>query len=114
MRKAIKQAFYRYGTTISVRKDGKTLEFRGFLQHTDSKSWQNMRGEFCALGEIPRGQFVLFAPANVVLSHGDKLKQGDKVVAIRTLERVMLGDAVLYQWGLCENVGGEDTWGSQS
>lgn len=111
---AIAQLLKRYGSSITLKRDGAEVSFRGFLQHTGSKSWQNMRSKFTPLGSIPGGQYVLIAPVCPALEPGDSLKMGTRNYVIRTLEPVMQGDRMLYQWGLCENGGGEDNWGNPS
>lgn len=107
---AVAQLLKQFGSPITLRRDGAEVEFRGFLQHSGSKSWQNMRGQYGVLGEVLGGQYVLIAPVQPGLEPGDTLMIGTKGYAIRTLEPMMLGTRVLYQWGLCENRGGEDEW----
>ena len=114
MDSAIARAMERYGSTITLVRSGEQTEFRGFLQHSGSKSWQNMRSQYGPLGQLPGGQYVLVAPVSPGLLEGDTLVLGDRTVVIRRLETVMRGDRAVYQWGLCEQAGGEDTWGSRS
>ena len=97
--------FRRYGSQI-MRKNGDTeTVFRGFLQHSGSKSWQNMQRMYGPLGEIPRGQYVLIAPAGQEMAAGDTLILGSLQVVIRRIETVMAADQPLYQWGLCVKKG---------
>ena len=106
---AVAQLLKQFGSPITLRRDGAEVEFRGFLQHSGSKSWQNMRGQYGVLGEVPGGQYVLIAPPEPALEPEDTLLMGGRSYVIRTLEPVLYGRQVLYQWGLCENKGGEDS-----
>lgn len=108
---AVNQLIKQHGSPITLVRDGAQVDFRGFLQHSGSKSWQNMRSTYTALGQLPGGQYVLIAPAQPLLEQGDALMMGAGSYVIRTRETVMYGGRVLYQWGLCENRGGEDNWG---
>jgi hypothetical protein len=109
MVEAVHQLLKQYGNPITLRRDGAAVDFRGFLQHSGSKSWQNMRSIFTVLGQMPGGQYVLIAPPEPALEPEDTLLMGGRSYVIRTLEPVLYGRQVLYQWGLCENKGGEDS-----
>lgn len=110
---AIEKVLRRYGSSLILRRSDKTVCFHGFLQHSGSKSWQNMERSFGPLGEIPRGQYVLLAPLDPELKEGDTLVQGTLETAICRLETVTVGDKAVYRWGLCTKKGGEDTWAMQ-
>lgn len=105
---SIQKVLEKYGNRIILRKNGEVTAFRGFLQHSASKSQQNMKREFSLLGEIPGGQYILLAPMEPSLAVGDVLEQGSLQVEIRKVETVMAMDRPLYQWGLCEKRGVED------
>lgn len=111
---AIEKAIRRYGSLLILQRGEEQIAFRGFLQHSNSKSWQNMERSFSPLGEIPTGQYVLLAPTKPVMAEGDVLAQGALKTVICRLETVMVGDQAAYQWGLCVKKGGEDTWAMQS
>lgn len=100
--------FRRYGSRILLRRGGSETEFRGFLQHSGSKSWENMEYRYGPLGEIPRGKHILLAPAELAVNKGDTLVLGALQVVVRRIETVMAGDQKLYLWGLCVEKGSED------
>ena len=104
---SIQKILEKYGNRITLRKSGEATAFRGFLQHSGSKSRQNMKREFSLLGEVPGGQYILLAPTVPELAAGDVLEQGKLKVEIRKIETVMAMNQPLYQWGLCEKWGGE-------
>lgn len=99
--------FHRYGSRILLKRGASETEFRGFLQHYDSKSWQNMDHAYGPLGEIPRGKHVLLAPAELSVVEGDTLIMGSLEVVVRRVEAVMAGDRVMYLWGLCAGNGSD-------
>lgn len=102
----------RFGSTLILQRGDSRKSFRGFLQHSDSKSWQNMEAQFGPLGEIPRGQYVLLAPLEPGIRAGDTLIGEEKNVTVRRIETVMYKDRPLYRWGLCVGKGDGDCWGS--
>lgn len=114
MKLSLQNILQKFGNRITCACGGEMVTFRGFLQHSGSKSQQNMKRDFGPLGEIPGGQYVLLAPIEPKLSVGDTLTQGDLRVVIRRLETVSALDEPLYRWGLCEQKGGTDTWGDPS
>ena len=99
----------KYGTGLLLRHGQQEESFRGFLQPSHSKNWQNMEKKFSPLGQIPAGQHVLLAPPNINAERGDIVVLGEKCYVLRRLEKVMYGDKLLYIWGLCGEKGGEDT-----
>ena len=114
MKISLQNILQKYGNRITGICGGATVAFRGFLQHSGSKSQQNMKRAFGPLGEIPGGQYVLLAPMEPELAVGDILTEGNLQVVIRRMETVRVKDKPIYQWGLCEEKGGEDLWGDPS
>lgn len=110
MRGSIEKILRRYGQRVTVDRKDDRMEFRGIFQHTGSKDWHNMEKSYSLLGQIPRGQYMILAPAGVVLLVGDKLLVGSRRFSIRRVESVSWGEKPLYSWGLCVELGGEDTW----
>ena len=104
------KVFRLYGSPIVLKSGGSEIEFRGFLHHSGSKSWENMEYRYGPLGEIPRGKHILLAPAETPVQKGDTLTSGTLQVVVRRIETVMAGDKVLYLWGLCVERGYENIW----
>lgn len=104
----IEKILRKYGTSMILVRREEALPFKGFLQHSGSKSWQNMQPQYCALGKIPTGQYVLLAPMKPEIAEGDTLICGDLKVAVQRIETVMSADKPLYRWGLCERKGGDE------
>jgi len=107
MQKAVERILRQYGNTIILKGTEEDLVFNGFLSHTGSHSWQNMQRKYGPLGELPGGQYVLLAPTEPALQRGDLLVLDGRRYQIRRLEKECLGSAVLCQWGLCVEEGGE-------
>ena len=104
---AVAQLLKQFGSPITLRRDGAEVEFRGFLQHSGSKSWQNMRGQYGVLGEVPGGQYVLILPAGIRAVPGDTVKVDVCQYTLRRIEQILYQDTVLYQWGLCVKKDGD-------
>lgn len=113
MQKALQKIFSYWGSDLITKNGTQETAFRGFLQHSSSKSWQNMEKIFSTLGEIPRGQYTLIALPDVNLAVGDTVVLGERSFEIRRLEEAQYRNEPLYTWGLCVEKGGEDTWAMQ-
>lgn len=95
-----------YGDELKVLREDEILEFRGFLQHFDSHSRQNMEFTYGPLGQIPKGQYILMVPVAPKLRVGDVICRGELRVILRRLELFTVGDQPVYYWGLCEETEG--------
>ncbi len=113
MKRQIEKLIRRWGTSLTLQRQGECYGLRGFLQHSNSKSLQNLQKEFSPLGQIPGGWYVYIGPARPEVMEGDVLILGEKSFRICRAEKVMLRDEPLYFWGLCMERGGEDTWGQE-
>ena len=109
MRTMIAKLLRRYGSDMEL-VGGESPVFRAFFHHTGSKSWQNMEKVFSPLGQIPRGQYMIIAPAGIPLAVGTTLKWNGRRCDIRRLEHIMYRNTIVYQWGLCVEKGSENTW----
>lgn len=110
----IDKVLKRYGSLLTLYKEGREVTFRGFLQHSGSRSWYNMEPRYSPLGQIPRGKYILLASVQTPVEVGDTLCDGCTKATVRRVETVKMGDLPAYVWGLCEEKGGEDHWGNQS
>jgi hypothetical protein len=110
MQSIITKILSRYGETVTVDREEGQVAFRGIFQHTGSKDWQNMVKTYSLLGQMPRGQYLVLAPVGVSLAAGDRLLVGSRRFAIRRVESVKWMEKTVYSWGLCVELGGNDTW----
>lgn len=110
MQRMVKKLFADFGTEMLLRQAGQETAFRGFLQTNQSKSWQSMDQNYTPLGEIPRGQYILFLPPQSEAQVGDQVMLDGKSYDIRRLEKMLYRDIPVYSWGLCTETGGENTW----
>jgi hypothetical protein len=110
MRPAIEKVMRRYGLQMTLARPEETCVFRGIFQHTGSKDWHNMEKAYSLLGQIPRGQYLVLAPVGVTLVMGDRLVVGERRFSIRRVETDTWRGKPMYSWGLCVELGEEDTW----
>lgn len=110
MQSIISRILSRYGETVAVDREEGFMAFRGVFQHTGSKDWQNMEKTYSLLGQMPRGQYLILAPAGVKLKAGDRLLVGSRRFSVRRVESVNWKEKPVYTWGLCVELGGNDTW----
>ena len=71
-----------------------------------------MEKNYIPLGEIPRGQYILFLPPEMEAQVGDRVILKGKSYEIRRLEKMLYREKPAYSWGLCTET--EDTWGMNS
>ncbi len=106
----VESVLQRYGSEIQLLQGEESRVFRGFFQHTASKDWHNMEKVFSPLGQIPRGQYAVIAPARLGLQVGDVLMLGEKSYQLRRVETILFRDEPLYSWGLCVERGARTAW----
>ena len=114
MQQMIQGILQQYGTDLTLTSGDAARTVRGFFRAVNSKSWQSMESEATLLGEITRGQYAYIGPAEGGVKEGDTLSLGDREYLVRRAEYYYFGNQAIYQWGLCEEKGVNDTWGSQS
>ncbi len=110
MREVVKTILSRYGQDIVIERSEEQETFRGIFQHTGSRDWHNMEKVCFPLGQIPRGQYMMLAPAGVALESGNKIWADGRRFAIRRVEQIKWQEALLYSWALCVELGREDIW----
>lgn len=106
----VEQVIGRYGSQLKLQRGSTVQPFRGFFHHTASKDWHNMEKVFSPLGQIPRGQYAVIAPAALKLKVGDILHCNGKSYALRRVETILFRDTPLYCWGLCVERGEAKQW----
>lgn len=104
MLQLLERAFGLYGREALLTSGGTQKRVKAFFQGSNSKSWQNMQRVYGPLGEIPRGQYLCFLQPGTA-AEGDSLEMDGKAYRICRVE-----DMAAYQWCLCTEKGGEDTW----
>lgn len=100
----MKKILARWGSELVLVSGAERVRIRALLQHTASKSRQNMLPGYGALGKNPGGQYVYIGPASVPVREGMTLLS-EQSYLIRRAEAVHLRGKVLYYWGLCERKG---------
>ena len=108
----INKVMDRYGSTMTLHRQGEATSFRGFLQPFRSKSLQNTRENATLLGAYGAEQYVLLAPGELAVAKGDTVGWGQQLYAVKQAETVIAAGKAAYRWCICVRKGGEDTWGS--
>lgn len=109
----MQRLFDLYGTDATVQNGNEKTQLRVFFQSVNSRSWQNMERIWGPLGQIPRGQYVCILPSGSAQTDGVLQVNGMDYRVCRVEDMAFQGK-VLYQWAICREKGGKDTWGSQS
>ena len=112
MLQAMEKMIDRYGSTMVLVQNGEEKQIRAFLQVTRSKSQENARQDFSALGERYKGMYVYIGPAQPLAAEGDELHYNGRIFRLQRAESVTVADQTAYCWGLCVERGEESTWGS--
>lgn len=106
MRALVEKMLARWGTELTLKQAGQEMRLWGLIQHSRSKSLQNMRSEYSPIGRIPGGQYVYIGPAQPAAAAGDLLILEGKTYVLRRVERVWFRNRPVYCWGLCVEQGG--------
>ncbi len=110
MERAIRRLLRRYGGELRLARGDEVSDFRGFLYPVRSEARQNTQWELTALGQIPRGRYVLIAPAGLSCKAGDVVTRGEKAYLLRQVEQLYYCQSPVYTWALCTEKGGDDPW----
>lgn len=109
MQRLLERAFGLYGQDALLSSGDTPKTVKAFFQGSNSKSWQNMERVHFPLGEIPRGQYLCFLQPGMAVA-GDTLTLDGKAYRICRVEEMRAGNRSMYQWCLCAEKGGDDTW----
>ncbi len=74
---------------------------RLFFQAGHSRSLQTLERIFTPLGEVPRGQFVCYFPADARVQALDRLEFMGRCFDIYRAEPIYHRNRVVYIWALC-------------
>ena len=108
MKNPVTRLLDRWGGTVEIVEAEETVKVRAVLEPVASVSWQNMRRQMSAWGQIPTGQFLYVGPRDI--SGAEFLRRRGKAYHPRRCEEISLGGQVLFYWGLCVPVGEEAAW----
>ena len=86
MQGAIRKLLRRYGSAITLERQGKRQEFYGLLRHTAGYSWDSLDKAATPLGQTFGAKYTLVAPAQPPLQEGDVLILEDRSYYLRRLE----------------------------
>lgn len=114
MRNMLEKMLRCYGTKAEILHGGAASPVRAIIQPTRSKAKRTMEGDHGPLGDIPQGQYTYIGPVGQPVAQGDYLLVGVLRLRFRRVETIFSGDEPLYHWGLCMEVGEEDTWALNS
>lgn len=114
MQQAMEKMISQMGSTMTLVHDGTEQSIRAFLQDTHSQSQESTQWAATPLGHLANGMYVYIGPASPAAESGDVVLFQGRRFELRRAEPVMLGDRVLYTWGLCVERSGDHTWGSGS
>lgn len=101
-----------HGSDMTLLHGGESKAIRGFLQPVSSSSWQSMASEATALGQLSQGQYTYLGPVTAEAQEGDFLLLGQKRYLLLRVEDYRYDGQPIYQWGLCVERNGEETWGT--
>ncbi len=104
----------KYGTDMTLEREGKRRPLRAVFQSVTSRSWQSIEDTAGPLGESCRRQYLCLAPGQEDIREEDVLILGEDRYRLRRVESYRVGGKVLYLWGMCVKLGKEDLWGSRS
>lgn len=114
MQKIVDRILTQYGSFMRLGSGSQARPVYALFRSVHSAALRNLESAASALGEVPQGLYTYIGPASGNAVEGELLVVGDKEYRFRKTETVCYCNQPVYQWGLCVEKGGEDTWGAQS
>lgn len=102
----------RYGCDMTLVRGEESRRIRGFFHPVSANSRQSMTPEATVLGQVPQGQYTYLGPVTADVREGDFLLLGENRYLLLRVETCCYENTPIYQWGLCMERAGEDTWGT--
>ena len=91
MKRALSEAFARYGMSVSVLHGGETAETKAFLQLVKRENGEEPFS-VTALGAVDEQCWRYLGPADVEIAMGDFVQCGEK--------RYVVGEEIAYYWAM--------------
>lgn len=110
MKGMLDKIFHCYGCDMTLERGGESQSIRGFFQPQFSRAKQDLYPEMTHMGMDSPGQYLLLCPAEPEMQVGDTVTVAGTAYLLRRREMLYDRGAALYQWGLCTEKGGADTW----
>lgn len=102
----------RHGRDMTLVSGEQTKAIRGFFHPVSASSWQSMVPKATVLGEVSQSQYTYLGPVAAQAQAGDYLLLGQKRYLLVRVETYCCDNTLIYQWGLCVERSGENTWGT--
>lgn len=102
----------RHGRDMILVSGEQTRAVRGFFHPISASSWQSAAPKATVLGEASQSQYTYLGPVAGQAKAGDYLLLGGRRYLLLRVETYFCDNAPVYQWGLCVERSGEDTWGT--
>ena len=112
MQKTVDTILKKYGVDVELQRDREKWTIRGFFQPVDSISWQSIEHGVSPLGYASRAEYLCIAPAEAGIQEAEVLVLGEKQYLAQRVEDYRCCGEAVYQWVLCIEKGGVDTWGA--
>ncbi len=107
----VDKIFRRYGTPMTLERNGENVTVRGFVEHTATSARKYFLTQYTPLGEVSQRYCLILLPLTYTLTEGDLLMYGGRWYILRKVERIWFGSKMLYYRCLCEDRGEADRWG---
>ena len=112
MRKTVDMILRKYGTEVTLRRKQGDTVVRCFFQPVSSTSWQSIEHGVSPLGYASRAEYLCIAPAKAGIQEAEVLVLGERQYLAQRVEDYRCCGEAVYQWVLCIEKGGMDTWGA--
>ena len=112
MRKVVDTILHKYGTEVILQRKSGDVSLRCFFQPVNSTSWLSVEHAVSPLGHTTHGEYVCIASAETEMREGEILLYQNRYYVARRVESYCYCGQAVYQWVLCLEKGGADTWGA--
>ena len=99
MKRALSEAFARYGMSVLVLHGGETAETKAFLQLVKRENGEEPFA-VTALGAVDEQCWRYLGPADIEIAMGDFVQCGERRYVVRAAGPFYVGEEIAYYWAM--------------
>ena len=99
MKRALSEAFARYGMSVSVLRGGEMAETKAFLQLVKKENGEEPFS-VTALGAVDEQCWRYLGPEDVKIAMGDFVQCGERRYVVRAAGPFYVGEEIAYYWAM--------------
>ncbi len=111
MRKAVEAILQENGSAAVLTRGTEQWNVKALMQPMTGKVERWAKVEMGPLGQIGRGRWIYYGPAEPRAEQGDQVEMAGKQYLVRTAQVIRGHEEPVYCWAMCVEKGAADEWG---